>query len=177
MRNAMLEAMPLRSGEREALLRLPDELEAARARRDAELDLPRRFLAEVMTFPAAARAYWQRIIREPAGELHAARDQVVAEFEKLIDIARLTAGAMPKAEALAGGPLPGSELLPAARQDLSRFVELVLTRWKTQEDLEELIVDTFELPEWLTKGPIPEHLRPPPSWYQETIDPFQPAKG
>lgn len=149
----------------------------APAGRQEVLRLARLFLPEVLSFPTGVRSYWQRVIRAPLAELHAARGQVVAEFDKLTDIARRTAELLPEAAAVAGGPLPGSDDLPAARAELAKFVELILSRWKTEDDLAELIVDTFELPAWLREGRIPPHLRPPSSWYAESADPTRPANG
>ena len=169
MSNAVLErALTAKGSEtpKAELVRLPGELRLATER----LEVARQAVAESVTMPARLRQVWQALIRLPAEELHLNRDVVRAKFDEWLEMAAMTAEVLPHAIALAGGTLKGADQVPIARQELARFVEMILSRWKTLDDLCELIVDTIELPEWVTKGTTPAHLRPPQWWIDDLDD-------
>ncbi len=175
--SAVLDIKPAMGG-RDAVRQLGDVLtEATAARRywQTKLDKAMPVLAHALSLPTEARAYWQKLIRSPADELHASRSTVVGEFDQLLTHANMTAEALPALATLAGRVVPDLDRLPDARRELSQFIEMVVTRWKTEDDLHRLIVETIELPEWVTEGPVPAHFRPPQSWWDAVDDdPFQP---
>ncbi len=174
MANAVLERALTSKGSQTPdaeLRRLPGELRRAAER----LELTRMAIADTLSMPARLRQIWQLLLQLQPDELHAHRDEVRAMFDDWLGVAAMTAEVLPHAEPLAGGPLPGADQVPAARQELARFAETILTRWKSRDDLVQLMIDTIELPEWVLKGPNPPGVGFPQHWIDDVDDdPFQP---
>lgn len=152
-----------------------DELAAAERHRSEKLAAAQQAIDRALALPTIVRSMWQKVIREPSTALNEIRGEIEETFRRAIGFVDHTVRVVPKAEALAGGPLPGSDQLPATRAELAALVDMIFSRWTSQEELEELMAETFELPSWVTEGKIPPHLQPPQSWYDETIDPTKPA--
>jgi hypothetical protein len=132
-------------------------------------------LDQALRLPADTRRFWQQLVRLPPDVLHDHRERVRAALDEVLRSTRHTPEIVRLAGDLRGGPLPGAGDLPAARAELARFVESILTRWKSRDDLVQLMIDTIELPAWVTSDTTPEHLRPPQSWWDdEDDDPLQP---
>lgn len=133
------------------------------------------FLRPALFADKTAQRFWQHLIRRPSAELHAARGNVLAMYERMLEIVEATTQMAKLTRSLTDRTVEGNEQLPEVHRKLAQFVGMVRDRWTSQEELEELMADTFELPKWLAEGNIPPHLQPPQSWYDETTDPFKPA--
>ena len=152
-----------------------DSLTAAERRRDDLIYKVRRLLDFVLALPGDLRRRWQEGLRSPSTELHQQRPTWFQAVDGSLWFLNYAESLMPAATTLAGSPLPGADKLAGARAELEHFAEKLRSRWTSLEELEELMASTFELPEWVLTGPIPPHLRPPQSWWEdEDDDPFAP---
>jgi hypothetical protein len=152
-----------------------DELAALERRKAEMLEAARRVISTVLTAPTVAQQLWQGLARVPSQEVHSEREQVERTFRSLVDAAAECEQLLPVATKIAGEPLPGSDRVSAVRAELTQFVDMILSRWTSLEDLEQLIVDTIELPEWVTKGPNPPGVGIPQHWIDDVDDdPFRP---
>lgn len=122
---------------------------------------------------------WRRICREAVeqhrvSELHAARDDVFAVFDRLIAFHKSYLGLLALQQEVMGETYhlrwPPEELV----RELDELVKLqgeIFPRWQTQDDLYQLLIDQFTLPADKLDAIAAKHP-PPQSWYDETDDPF-----
>lgn len=124
---------------------------------------------------------WERVCAEAlrtgdAERLHAARDDyqaILLGYLKLLDGYLMLAGRF-------GGEFdfPPQELadrLNETRDEIQKHYDSLFPRWQTLDDLEAILLERItpsnaELKELAKKYP------PPPSWYEETENPFEPAE-
>ena len=124
---------------------------------------------------AELRKAWQQLVRLPPAVVYGLRERFEGAYRAELHLIDTTTRILPQAAELAGRPLPGADRVAAARAEVTAFAEMILNRWTSEDELVELMAETFDLPDWLTRGEIPPHLRPPPSWYAETTDPTRAA--
>lgn len=124
---------------------------------------------------------WNGICREVAtsgrlNELHAARGDLLAVFDQLIEFYKSSAGLLDLKEQLSGrnGHARGSrDELTRETDGLIRLRDEIFSHWHTADDLAEILVEHFPLSSEQLKAYADRHP-PPQSWYDETDDPFAP---
>jgi hypothetical protein len=105
--------------------------------------------------------------------LHPRRDQIAASFAMKEEQVRRGVDLAARMEQLLGHPLDGADQLPTASEELRRFRTEVLDRWRSFDDLAEMLIEKIHLPAERL-GEIAKHNPPPQSWYEEDFDPFTP---
>ena len=139
-------------------------------------DFPGPFAAAARRAAEGLRAEWDRTSRDAAesrrlDDLHAARDEYRALLEGHLRLVEDYL-ALTELHQRAFGPNPAwTEELNRARGTLRGLHDELFPRWRTADDLHQILVEKFSLP--------PEALRalaakspPPPAWSEETADPF-----
>lgn len=139
-------------------------------------DFPGPFARRARQVAAELRDVWEGTCREAAaarriGELHAARDDYHAllkgHLRLLEDYLALT-----ELHQRALGTNPDwVEELNAAVGELRGLYDELFPRWQTLQDLQQLLVEKFSLPADKLRELAGKHS-PPPSWSEETTDPF-----
>lgn len=139
-------------------------------------DFPGPFAHRARRLAAGLRADWDRTCRDAAAsrrlpELHAARDEyhslLKGHLRLLEDYLALT-----ELHQRAFGPNTAwVEELGGAVEELRGLYDELFPRWQTADDLCQLVIEK--------SSPSAEKLRdvaarhaPPPSWFEETGDPF-----
>lgn len=121
------------------------------------------------------RRLWQSYCAEGmagrSAEVHARRGDLLRQFQVR---ARLLARGRAIADQvfrLTGKQPIGASALPEAAADLERLESSIFTRWKTQEDLEDLLAELFPLPSDRLEE-LARKYPPPPAWYEQEGKPF-----
>lgn len=118
---------------------------------------------------------WDRVCAEAlrtgdAERLHTAREDyqaVLTGYLKVLDGYLMLAGRF-------GGEQELADRLSEARDEIQSHYDSLFPRWQTLDDLEAILLERItptnaELKELAKKYP------PPPSWYEETENPFAPT--
>ncbi|HET6574779.1 MAG TPA: hypothetical protein VFG68_14335 [Fimbriiglobus sp.] len=139
-------------------------------------DFPGPFAVRARQVAEELRGQWERTSREAArtrtiDELHAARGEyhallnghlrLVEEYRSLTEVHQRVFGS---------DPAWAAELKQAAGE-LRKLYDELFPRWQTREDLTGILIDKFTLPNAALIALAEKHP-PPPSWYDETDDPF-----
>lgn len=120
-------------------------------------------------------ADWDRLCRKAVragrvAELHAARGDVQALFHAHLQILN---GCLTVADRL-GGPPAEAERLAAVRADIQRLHDGLFPRWRSEDDLDEILVEQFSIPNErllaLAQG------SPPAWWWEDDDDPARAAE-
>lgn len=127
---------------------------------------------DLLDTPERMRGDWDRLCREVARtgqieDLHAGRKEYLAVYENYLKILTDFADLM----ATVGSPLAGD--FRRATDDLRRLRDEIFSRWVSQDDLEQILLDKLSLPNSVLIELAREHP-PPQSWYDETGNPFVP---
>ena len=72
------------------------------------------------------------------------------------------------AAVLTGREVPGSERLPAAIRDLEALKEEVFAKWRTLEDLQEMLVETYPFTAEQFDA-LAAHQRAPQARYEQEV--------
>lgn len=127
--------------------------------------------AFILGLPDGLREGWKRVCQEvvTAGrvrELHDARDEFRGVYDSYLTLIESVTSLADTLDS------PLATEFRRVEEEVRQLRDNLFSNWNSQEDLEELLVESFPLPEWLNQGEIPPHLRPPQSWYEETTNPF-----
>ncbi len=121
------------------------------------------------------RRLWQSCCVEGiagrTAEVHARREEFLRQFQVK---ARLLARGRTIADQvfrLTGKQPIGASALPEAAADLERLESSIFTRWKTQEDLEDMLAEMYPLPNSRLEE-LGQKYQAPPAWYEQEGKPF-----
>jgi hypothetical protein len=143
---------------------------------NAMADFPGPFAHRARQVAEELRDTWERTSREAAtnrrlGDLHAARDdyhallsgrlRLLAEYLTLAELHRRAFGSNPTRV----------EELNRAVTELKTLHDRLFPRWRTEEDLHQILIEQFALPADTLRA-LAAESPPPASWYEETADPF-----
>jgi hypothetical protein len=106
-----------------------------------------------------------------ADQVHALRGSLLRSFEARLRHLAQAIRMASLAASLTGREVPGSARLPAAIQELTALKVEVFGRWKTLEDLEQFLVETYPLSAEQFDA-LATKCRPPTAWYQQEEQPF-----
>jgi hypothetical protein len=108
------------------------------------------------------------------GRIHALRDVLYTGLLHRLEALRHATRLAGMAAALEGREVSGADRLSAATADLERLRVRVFERWRTAEDLEDLVAADYPLSGAQLEA-LAAKYPPPPSWYQEEDMTFAPA--
>lgn len=150
--------------------RADDFIEAARDPERVRLGMRLAALFdELPRLPERLRQGWDRLRRSAVENgldaLHAGREEyakVYANYIATADQAVSLAAAM---------RLPDLPKLEQSRTELVRLRDQIFSKWHTEDDLAEMLLELVQLSHAELKAIAAAHP-PPQSWYEETFDPF-----
>jgi hypothetical protein len=99
------------------------------------------------------------------------RDRFLGAFEERLAHLREALDLVQFACRVAARELPEAGDLQAEIEALVPLLERVASRWRTREELEDLVAEDFPLPAARLKA-IAEQHPPPQAWYDEDFQPF-----
>lgn len=124
---------------------------------------------------------WERVCRDvlrsgDAAQLHSARDDyhaVLVGYIKILDGYQLLVERLGHRQVFLFPPHSVQEGVQETRAEIQAHYDSLFPRWQTLDDLEGILLERItptnaELKELAKKYP------PPPSWYEETENPFAP---
>lgn len=160
----------------EALAGKAEESHRAQELLDAQLGEEADLIVDMaLSHAGQMRRLWQSYCAEGmagrTGEVHARREDFLRQFQAR---ARLVARARTIAESvfrLTGRQPVGAGALPEAAADLERLEASIFTRWKTQEDLEDLLAEMYPLPNSRLEE-LGQKYQAPTAWYEQEGKPF-----
>ncbi|QJW96505.1 hypothetical protein [Frigoriglobus tundricola] len=139
-------------------------------------DFPGPFAPRARKVSEELREMWERTSREAVSsrrlaELHAARDDYRALLEGHLRLLEDYLGLSEiHQRAFGSNPIWVTELRRAVTE-LKGLHDELFPRWQTANDLHEMMVEKFSVPSD-TLRELAAESPPPPSWAEETIDPF-----
>jgi hypothetical protein len=122
-------------------------------------------------FQEAWEACRAQVVAGQAAAVQAFRDRFIRSFEQRLAHLREALQLVQFAARVAGRELQEAEQLQAEISALAPALDRLASRWRTQEDLEELAAEDFPLPAAELKAIAAKHP-PPQAWYDEDFQPF-----
>jgi hypothetical protein len=140
---------------------------------------PETWFVEQWPVAQVLRDRWDAICRETIrngriDELHAARDDIQAVFDRYIALFKDYVALLDLIERTTdrNGPLPHlRERISRETEELTLLYDEIFPKWQSVDDVAEMILAKHSLTQAELKI-IAAANRPAQSWYEETIDPF-----
>jgi hypothetical protein len=150
------------------------QLDGAERLRQVALDLVCENVETTLGIPDYVRRSWdavrQWVIDGRTEEAQGLRARFEWELVGYIDLAK-QAQIMAEIPLKFGEDVPRAAEIPAAIAELSRLYDTIFTKWRTPEDLEDLVAAEYRLP--MARLDAIGALHPAPSaWYEQDDDPF-----
>ncbi len=137
------------------------------------------YLTRVVSHVLALDQFWDQLCkkayRDGAEPLHAIRDKIELIWRLRADSIRDVKAIGERVFQLSGRAPTAWLHLDEAEKTVDRFSVIVLDRWQSLEDLEDVLLARISIPNERLKK-LAAQYPPPQSWYDETIDVFAPER-
>ncbi len=155
-----------------------DQIEIADQLRNATVATVKGQVEAALGLPELIRRVWGDlrawVIEGRTVDAHALRAQFESKLAAFISQARRAQRSVELATKY-DQQVPRAGEIPDAIAELSRFHETVLARWRTAEDLEDLVAAEYRLPMARLDAIGTKHPAPS-AWYEQIDDPFTPRE-